>query len=173
MALVYNRTHSHRGRKVIPLLLSHFLQSPPCPGSEETSLHVSLARMRQNHMHRYGHHRPQEGDVLIGVMGMLRASHCGHHSPLSTRSTDTARYQFLAGPAGTGAQRGHRLVSALEDPLMGSRKISPDGKWLGESETRRGCYNNSERGLSPRWAGQEEGMDWWDITETEEKEGDI
>ena len=29
------------------------------------------------------------------------------------------------------------------------------------------------RGLSPRWAGQEEGMDWWDITETEEKEGDI
>lgn len=122
-------------------------------------------------MPRYGHHRPQGRDVLIGVMGMLRASHCGYHSPLSTRSTDSCWYQFLAGPAGTGAQegKGHRLVSALEDPLMGSRR-SPDGKWLGGSETRRGCCNNSERGLSPRWAGQEEGMDWWDITETEEKE---
>ena len=59
---------------------------------------------------------------------------------------------------GLGLREDTDLVSTLEDPLMGSSKISPNGKWLGEGETRRGCYNNSERGLSPRWAGQEEGL---------------
>lgn len=51
---------------------------------------------------------------------------------------------------GLGLREDTDLVSSLDDPHMGSRKISPDGRWLGESETRRGCYSNSERRLSPR-----------------------
>ena len=89
----------------------------------------------------------------------------GPQTPLGTNS-----WQALLG---LGPREDTDLVSALEDPQTGSRKISPEGKWLGGGETRRRCCYNSERGMRPRWAGREEGMDWWDIREVEEQDGVI